>query len=67
MPKGYRYNQIFLEHPALVEFYDVWECGTEAEINERFESIWRIYSNERWGDKNTKEKIRQWIISHFVC
>lgn len=67
MTKNSSSNQCFLEHPVNVEFYDFWECGTDAEVNERFEFVWRSYSNDHWGNENIKEKMRQWIISQFVC
>ena len=67
MTENHSLDQLLSEHPVLVEFYDYWECGTDAEVNERFEFIWRSYSNEEWGSTNTKEKMRQWIISRFAC
>ena len=55
------------EHPAVVEFYDFWECGTDAELNERFEFVWSSFSNQKWGNESIKEKVRAWIVSRFVC
>jgi len=60
-------DQFFLEHPAVVEFYDFWECGTAVEVNARFELVWRSFSNEEWGNESNKEKVRNWIVSRFVC
>ena len=60
-------DQFFLQHPAVVEFYEFWECGTVAEVNERFEFIWSVFSNNKWGNDSNKEKVREWIVSRFVC
>ena len=60
-------DDLFLEHPAVVEFYDFWECGTASEVNNKFEFIWRSFSNDKWGNESEKEKVRAWIMSRFVC
>ena len=67
MSENQPFDQVFLEHPAVVEFHDSWECGTDAEVNERFEFVWRSFSNEKWGNESTKEKVREWIVSRFAC
>ena len=67
MSENHSFDQVFLQHPAVVEFYDFWECGTDAEVNERFELVWRSFSNEKWGNESIKEKVREWIVLRFAC
>ena len=67
MSENQSFDQVYLEHPAVVEFYDFWECGTDAELNERFEFVWSSFSNQKWGNESIKEKVRALIVSRFAC